>query len=279
VTRRVIQVVVALALVFLVAPVLIVIPMSLSSSGFLEFPPPGYTTRWYSEFFADPTWVDSLLLSARVGLGAMVLAVVGGTMAAYALVRGNIRLRGAGQGVLMLPMVIPTIVYGVGSYLIALRFTLVGSELLLMATHAVLALPYVVLNLMASIGSTDRRLELVAQSLGASPWKAFRTVTLPLIAPAMVASALVVLVISLDETVVALFLTSDTAPTLPVKVYNSIRYELSPLVPVAAAVVMGATVALAAVFLGLRSVLKRTLSGETHTDATPGRIRPEGAAT
>jgi putative spermidine/putrescine transport system permease protein len=270
VTRRAIQVVVVLALLFLVTPVLIVIPMSLSSSGFLEFPPPGFTTHWYSEFFADQSWMDSILLSARIGFGAMVIAVVGGTMAAYALVRGNVRMRGVTQGLVMLPMVIPTIVYGVGAYLIALRLTLVGSELLLMTAHAVLALPYVVLNLMASIGSTDRRLELVAQSLGATPWTAFRTVTLPLIAPALVASALVVLVISLDETVVALFLTSDTAPTLPVKVYNSIRYELSPLVPVAAAVVMGATVAISAVLLALRWVLMRAFGGDPQT---------EGAAT
>jgi putative spermidine/putrescine transport system permease protein len=275
--RRVTWAVVVLALLFLVAPVLIVIPMSLSSSGFLEFPPPGFTTRWFSEFFQDQSWIDAMLLSARVGLGATVLAVVGGTMAAYGLVRGRVRFRSATQGVLMLPMVIPTIVYGVGAYLISLRLDLVGSELLLMAAHAVLALPYVVLNLIASIGSTDRRLELVAQSLGASQWTAFRTVTLPLIAPAIVASALVVLVVSLDETVVALFLTSDTAPTLPVKVYNSIRYELSPLVPVAAAVVMGATIALAAVLLGLRWVLARAVHATgARTGSTD--LQPEGAA-
>jgi putative spermidine/putrescine transport system permease protein len=275
--RRVTWAVVVLALLFLVAPVLIVIPMSLSSSGFLEFPPPGFTTRWFSEFFQDQSWIDAMLLSARVALGATVLAVVGGTMAAYGLVRGRVRFRSASQGVLMLPMVIPTIVYGAGAYLISLRLGLVGSELLLMAAHAVLALPYVVLNLIASIGSTDRRLELVAQSLGASPWTTFRTVTLPLIAPAIVASALVVLVISLDETVVALFLTSDTAPTLPVKVYNSIRYELSPLVPVAAAVVMGATIALAAVLLGLRWVLARAVHA-TGARTGSAELQPEGAA-
>jgi putative spermidine/putrescine transport system permease protein len=265
-------------LFFLVAPVLVIVPMAFSSSEFLEFPPPGFSTEWFSAFFDDTAWMDAIFLTLRVGLGAMVIAVVLGTMAAYALARTRLRLRGLSEGVLMLPMVIPTIVYAVGAYLLVLPMGLVGSELLLMCAHAILALPFVVLYMVASISGTDRRLELVAQSLGASRWVAFRTVTLPLIAPAVLASALITLVMSADETVVALFLTSNDAPTLPVKVYNSIQYELNPLVPVAATVVVGGTVAVAAVFFLLRWVVARATGGAATPDPLGGaQATAEGA--
>lgn len=272
--RRFVQVLVVLVLLFLLAPVLVVFPMAFSSSAFLEFPPPGWTTRWFSEFFGDPTWTEALWLSARVAVGATVISLVIGIAAAYALVRTRSRWRGPAQGFLTLPMVVPTVVYAVGAYLVALEFELVGSSLVLMCAHAILALPFVLINLMASLRTVDPRLEQVAQSMGARPFTAFRSVTLPLIAPAIFASALIIVVLSLDETVVALFLTSDTAPTLPVKVYTSLRYELDPVVPAAATIVLGGTVLVAAVFGSLRWAAAR-LTGAAKA-AQPQQMVPEG---
>lgn len=256
-SRRLLWVFCGLALMFLVAPVLVVVPMSLSTSAFLQFPPPGFSFHWYHVFFADPTWRSAIVLSTKVAVGSAALAVVVGMAAAYALVRGRMRGSGIVRAVLTLPMVVPSIVFAVGSYIIALRIGIVGSTWLLICAHALLALPYVLLNIATSLETLDYRLELVAQTLGARRFDAVRLVTLPLIAPAVFASCLITLILSLDETVVALFLTSDTNPTLPVKVYNAIRYQLDPLVPVAATVVLGGSIVIGAVFLAARWLAMR----------------------
>jgi ABC-type spermidine/putrescine transport system permease subunit II len=247
----------SVVVLFLVAPVLIVVPLSLSTSQFLEFPPPGYSFHWFSVFIHDSTWMNAVYLSLRVALGATALALVIGTAAAYAIVRGGGRFRAVIEPVLVLPMIVPIIVYAIGAYLIALPLGLVGQTWLLIVAHALLVLPYVFLNVGAGLRVTDHRLELVAQSLGASRPRAFRRVILPLIAPAVTGAALLAFALSIDETVVALFLTSDTAPTLPVKMYGSVLYQLNPLVPVAATVVLTATILIGLVYLLSRRVAMR----------------------
>jgi ABC-type spermidine/putrescine transport system permease subunit II len=239
VALRAFAIVVAL---FLVVPTFIVIPLSLSDSAFLQFPPPGWTTRWYSEFFADAEWTGALFRSLRVGVGAMCLAIVLGMAASYALVRGRRRMLALAEPLLLLPMMVPVIVYAAGAYVVALSFNLVGSLWVLLVAHAVLALPYVVINLTAALRTTEERLELVAQSLGAARFTAFRKVLLPLIWPAAVGAGLIAFALSLDEAVMALFLTGDTSPTLPAKMYTSIRYDLNPLVPTAAALMIGISI-------------------------------------
>jgi putative spermidine/putrescine transport system permease protein len=231
---------------FLIAPSFIVVPLSLSTSPFLQFPPPGYSFQWFEQFFSDPTWTDALMRSLRVATGAMLLAIVLGLAGAYALVRSGSRLLRWSEPVLLLPMMVPIVIYGIAAYGVALAVGLVGSLLLLTVAQAVLALPYVLLNLTAALRTTDPRLEQVAQSLGASRWVAFRKVLLPLIAPAVIGAGLVAFALSLDETVVAMFLTGDGEPTLPVQMYSSIRYQLSPLVPVAATIMIGISILIVA---------------------------------
>lgn len=248
-----------LVIAFLLAPVLVVIPMSLSSGAFLQFPPPGWSLQWYKAIFADPVWTGAMIRSAKVASLATVVGVSTGTAAAYALTRGRFRAKGPVQAILLLPMIVPSIVFAVGAYLIALRLHFVGSIWLLGCAHAVLALPYVVIIVAASLRTADYRLELVAQTMGASRLASFRLVTLPLIAPALLAAAVIALILSLDETVVALFLTGDLSPTLPVRVYNSVRYELDPLVPVAGSLVIATTAVLGAgAWLLRRAMLRRT---------------------
>jgi putative spermidine/putrescine transport system permease protein len=240
--KPVIRVIAVAIAVFLIAPTFIVIPLSLSTSPFLQFPPPGFSLQWYEQFFSDVAWTDALTKSLQVATGAMILALVLGLAAAYALVRGGGRLLRLCEPLLLLPMMVPIIVYGIAAYAVALAVGIVGSPLLLMACQAVLAMPYVLLNLTAALRTTDPRLELVAQSLGASRIVAFRKVLLPIIAPAVVGAGLVAFALSLDETVVAMFLTDGSEPTLPVQMYSSIRYQLNPLVPVAATLMMGISV-------------------------------------
>jgi ABC-type spermidine/putrescine transport system permease subunit II len=247
----------SLVVLFLIAPVLVVVPLSLSTSQFLQFPPPGYSFHWFSVFVHDSGWMSAVYLSLRVALGATALSLVIGTAAAYALVRGRVRFRGLVEPLLVLPMVVPIIVYAIGAYLIVLPLGLVGQTWVLIVAHALLVLPFVFLNVSAGLRTTDYRLELVAQSLGASPFRAFRRVILPLIGPAVWGSALIAFALSIDETVVALFLTADTAPTLPVKMYGSVLYQLNPLVPVAATFVLAATFVIGVVYLVSRRVAMR----------------------
>jgi putative spermidine/putrescine transport system permease protein len=235
---------------FLVVPAFIVVPLSLSDSAFLRFPPPGWSTRWYTAFFDDPEWTAALWRSLRVATGAMLTAMVIGLAASYALVRGKRRFLTWCEPVMLLPMMVPIIVFGAGAYVVALSMQLVGNLWILMLTQAVLALPYVVLNLTAAMRTTDERLELVAQSLGASRFTAFRTVLLPLVMPAVVGAGLIAFALSLDEAVMALFLAGDTSPTLPAKMYTSIRYDLNPLVPTGATIMVGISLVLL-VLLGL----------------------------
>jgi ABC-type spermidine/putrescine transport system permease subunit II len=158
-------------------------------------------------------------------------------------------------------MAVPIIVYAVGAYVTALPLGWIGSVWVLIAAHTVIALPYVVLNVSAALRTTDHRLELVAQSLGASPLTAFRKVTLPLIAPAVWASALITLVLSADEAVASLFLAADDAPTLSVKLYSSVLYELNPLVPVAATLVVLGTATVGIVYLVTARLMTRRWRG------------------
>jgi putative spermidine/putrescine transport system permease protein len=253
-----------LTVMFLVAPVLVVLPMSLSTSAFLQFPPPGFGWDYYDQFFSDPAWRDAIGLSVRVALGSMVVAVVVGTMTAYALVRGRFRGSALVEALFMLPLMVPLIIFGSGAYLVELQLDLVGQTWIVILAHSVIALPYVILNVGAALRATDPRLALVAQTMGASPLTAFREVTLPLIAPAVATGALLTLVLSLDETVVALFLTEDTRPTVPVAIYNTIRYSLDPAVPVAATVILLATLVVALVFFAVRRIV---------TTATRARAR------
>lgn len=253
-----------LTILFLLTPVLFVIPMSLSSSAFLQFPPPGFSLGNYGAFFSDPQWRAALLLSAKVAGGAMAISLLVGTMTSYALVRGRLGAAPLVEAIFMLPLMVPTIIFGSGAYLVELRLNLTGNVAILILAHSVLALPYVILNVGAALRATDHRLALVAQTMGASPLVAFREVTMPLIAPALLTAALLSVVLSLDETVVALFLTSDTNPTTPVKIYNTIQYELDPSVPVAATVVLGASLSVAIIFLVIRRIVALVTHAQTR---------------
>lgn len=239
---RIVNVIFALLVAaFLVLPSLVVIPLSFSTSMFLEFPPPGYSTKWFGEFFADPQWRDALVRSLIVAACTACIAVPVGITASFGLLRTRGRAGRWLEPLVMLPMMIPVVISGFGMYVLSLRFDMGGSILLVVLAHSVLALPFVVVTVTASLRSFDFRLILAARVAGASPLTAFRRVVLPIIAPAVGAATLIALMMSLDEAVIANFVAGDTSPTLPVMMFSSITYELNPLVPVAATLLTAAT--------------------------------------
>jgi len=229
---------------YLILPALAVIPIAFSSGEFLEFPPKGFSTRWVTAFFSDPQWMAALTRSIVIALLTAAIAVPIGTVAAYATVRGPRRVQIAVEPVVMLPLLVPVVISGFGLYLITLIMRVHGGLFLVLLGHVGLSIPFVVTVVLAAMRTFDMRLLQAARVSGANAVQAFLRVLVPVIAPAIGAAALIAIMTSLDEAVIALFLVGDTTPTLPVKMFSSITYALNPLVPVAATVLTLATIML-----------------------------------
>lgn len=224
------------AVIFLLAPTLIIIPMSFSSGRTLKFPPPGYSIRWYENLFTSPLWTDAAVSSIQIGVLTAILATFLGTIAALGITRGEFPAKNLVQSIVLSPLIIPLVIVAIGMFSVFVRWQIAGSLMALVVAHTVLAIPFVVVNVMASLRTLDRNLELAAANLGAGPIRAFRYVTLPLIAPGVMAGALFAFITSWDEIVVAIFLTSPILRTLPVVMWGQIRTEVDPTIAAAATI-------------------------------------------
>jgi ABC-type spermidine/putrescine transport system permease subunit II len=229
-TRTALGILAVLIGMYLVLPVLIVVPMSLSNSAYLSFPPGELSLRWFHNIVDDPVWLQSTFASFKVAMLSSVLAVVLGVLAALALVRGRMPFRGAITAVLLAPLIVPYVIIGLAAYIAFLRLGLTETTLGFVLVHTCLAVPYVIINVVAGLVSVDRRLEMAAMSLGAGPLTTFFTVTLPLILPSVLAGGLFAFIISWDEVVTAIFLAGPELTTLPVQMWSGIRVQIDPTV-------------------------------------------------
>jgi putative spermidine/putrescine transport system permease protein len=229
---------------WLVAPSLIVIPLSFTDRPSFVFPPTGWSTQWYVNFFTDPSWLWSLEASIRVGLLVAVVATICGTAAAVAFSRTRFFGDQGLRALLLSPMIVPVIVVSIGIYAIYLRLNLLGTTLGFVVAHSVLALPFVIIPVSASLQGFDRRLEDAAAICGASKWTTFRTITLPQVAPGVLSGALFAFATSFDEVVLSLFIQSPYLQTLPVRMYSSVTRDTDPTIAAAATVILALTTAL-----------------------------------
>jgi putative spermidine/putrescine transport system permease protein len=234
--------------VWLLAPMLVVIPMSLTDRRSLGFPPSGWSLQWYERFFTEEQWHGALLTSVQIALLVTVLATVFGTAAAFALVRGRFPGKGAVNALLLAPLVVPVVIVAIAVFGVYLRWQLSGTVLGFVMAHTALALPFVIITVSASLRGFDRRLELAAANLGASPATTFRKVTLPLILPGVLSGALFAFITSFDEVVVALFLQSPDVRTLPVQMFTSVTREVDPTIAAASTMILVLTTALLVLF-------------------------------
>lgn len=232
---------------WLVAPSLIVIPLSFTDKPSFAFPPSGWSTQWYTKFFSDPTWMAALQASLQIGLLVTIVATVCGTAAAVALSRNLVPGSQGIRAILLAPMIVPVIVVAIGLYALFLRLNLLGTTFGFVAAHSVLALPFVIIPVMASLQGFDRRLENAAAICGASRWTTFRTVTLPLVAPGVLSGALFAFATSFDEVVLSLFIQSPYLQTLPVKMYASVTRDTDPTIAAAATLILVLTTLLTVV--------------------------------
>lgn len=221
---------VALTLLFFLAvPNLVVTWMSFGADSVLVFPPRGFSLHLYEEFFSSSDWMRTALLSLKVGAAATLIALVLGSAAAYGLVRATFRGKGILTVAILSPMFVPGIVTALSLYLYFAVIGLQGSELGLILAHTVLVVPYVMVVMMAALRAVDPTLELAARSMGAGQLTVFWRVTLPLVRNGLVSAAVFGFLISFDELVIALFLADIDTRTLPVKMYESIKFEISPV--------------------------------------------------
>jgi putative spermidine/putrescine transport system permease protein len=228
----------ALLAALIVIPILVVVPLAFSQQSFVRLPPQSWSLRWWNAFFADPSWLRALLTSLEVAALSCLVSVAAGTAAALGLARLRPRPRAFAEALFFGPMVAPVIVLAVGLYALARAAGLVGSTLGLVLAHTMLALPYVVLNVGVSVAALDPRLALAASGLGASPWRVFRTVILPAILPGMLGGGIFAFVTSFDEVVLAVFLAGPSFKTLPVRIWEEVRVEYTPIVAVAATIML-----------------------------------------
>ena len=234
----------SVVLAFLVLPILAVVPASVNKASFIHLPPRAYSDVWFGRFLADTEWRSSLLHSLEVAALATVMALVLGTLAAIGLRRVGGRLRTGLTALFLAPMIVPVIVTAVAFYRSALDFGLNGTIFGMSLGHMMLALPFVVINVGISLRAVQTDWIRAAAGLGADPWTIFRTVTLPNIVPGIVGGAVFSFVTSFDEVVVSVFMAGYANKTLPVKIWESIRLEFTPVVAVAATVMIALALAL-----------------------------------
>lgn len=246
-----------LAMVFLVAPLLVILPLAFTSSAFLTYPIPSFSFRWFEELVESEFWSRSIVNSLIIASGTTALATVLGSAAALGLRSRGLPFRGALRTTFLLPMVAPAVVLGVGMQVLFVRLGLSSSYVGVIAAHTVLAIPFVVISVGGALAGIDGRVEQAAASLGASPARVFRRVTLPLAMPGVLSGAALAFAISLDEVVLTLFVAGPNQRTLARQMFSTLRENIGPEIAAAAFVIIVGTIMVAgAMLIGRRRVAR-----------------------
>ena len=226
----------ALVLLYLVLPILVVVPLAFSSAAFLQFPPPGLSLRWFAAYLGDADWLQSTWFSLWLALASASVALGFGTAAALPLARGA----GAGLRALHLvfvsPLIVPHIVIAVAMYFVLARHDLVGNPLSFIAAYSLFGLPYVILVMTSAFTHFDTSLERAAAALGASPARIWTSVRIPLLRPALASAFVFAFLVAFDDLVVSLFLSAPGRVTLPMRMWDDIQMEISPRIAAVAVV-------------------------------------------
>jgi putative spermidine/putrescine transport system permease protein len=241
-----------LVLAFLIAPMLAAFWLSFSPTELVSFPPRGFSLRWYHDFFGNERWVLATRNSLIVATLTMLVATTLGTSAALGLHLGNFRGRAVLLAVLTLPMVTPFIVTAAAMFFAFSAIGIAGTLPGLVLGHTVVAVPFVVVSVLASLATFDGTLLRAAASLGAPPFMAFRRVLLPSIWPGVAAGAVFAFATSLDEFVITLFLAGPGQFTLPRQMYANVREYMTPTILAAASLLFVASAAMLLVTEALR---------------------------
>ncbi len=216
--------------VFLLASVTIVVLVSFTPSTYIAFPPQGWSLRWYGEMLAKTEFLDSLWLSLLLALAASTIAAVLGTLASFALVRFQFTGRDFISTLVLSPLLVAGIVIGVALLQFMSAINMGPSLGRLLLAHVIITTPYVVRAVTATLIGFDRSLEEAAMNLGANRWTTTRMVTLPLIKSGLMAGAIFAFIISFDNVVVSIFLSTPEYTPLPIRIYQYVEFSARPIV-------------------------------------------------
>lgn len=229
---------------FLLSPLLITIVISFSADPFLSFPPSAWGFRWYGEVVRNATFGTAAQASLMIALSVTAIGLSAGVPAAYAIVRGNFPGRDAILALLTAPLLLPAIVLGLAILLVFVRAGLVATYQGLILAHLCVALPYVVRITAVALSTLKRDAEEAALTLGATPWRTFRHVTLPLMLPGITGAGALCFLVSFDEVVLSLFLTGPRLSTLPVEIFRYVEFRTDPQIAALSVVLIVITVCL-----------------------------------
>ncbi len=223
--------------VFLMAPILVMIPLSFNAQPFFTFTremmtlnPEGYSLRWYQDFLASESWMRSIRNSFIIGIASTALATTLGTLAALGLSRSEMPFKGLIMALLISPMIVPLIISAAGMFFFFSQIGIAGSYLGVILAHTALGTPFVIITVTATLVGFDHSLTRAAASLGASPSRAFFKITMPLILPGVISGALFAFITSFDEIVIVLFVAGPGQRTIPREMWSGIREDISPTI-------------------------------------------------
>jgi len=247
-------------LAFLLLPMLIIVWLSFSDSNYTTFPPPALSLRWYDAVLGSSGWRAAFGLSFIIAAATAAISVALGIGAALALVRGSFPFKKVIYALMLAPLILPTVITALAIYFFFASMHFAGSAVAIIAGHTVLSLPVALIVLCATIQGVDVRLEQAAASMGASPPVILRRITLPLAAPGLATAAIFAFLSSFDEFFIALFLSSPTLQTLPIRIWNSLQYQIEPSVTAVSTLLIALTVGGLGIAQLLRAVQSRQRS-------------------
>ena len=231
------RIICGLIFLFLVAPIIVVVPLSFNELPYftftpemLAFDPAGYSTKWYREFFTEDSWQQAVKNSLIIAVFATLISTFLGTLAALGLSRPEMPFRSTIMALLVSPMIVPLIISAAGMYFFYSRIGISSTYVGVILAHAALGIPFVIITVTATLIGFDHSLTRAAASLGASPTRTFFTVIVPLILPGVISGALLAFITSFDEVVVVLFVGSVEQRTIPWKMFSGIREEIRPTI-------------------------------------------------
>jgi len=256
--RRVLRVFFGAVVVFLYAPILILLIFSFNDSELPSFPLTGFTLEWYDQFLHNSDLRGAITTSAMIAALSSVAAVLLGVLASVALVRRRFRGKAAVSALLLSPLVIPYVVFGISLLLFFHAAGIPRSLLTVVIGHIVITLPYTILVLVPRLVEIDVSLEEAAHDLGAGPFQTYRLIVLPLLAPALVSALLIAFTTSFDEYAVASFVVGPSA-TFPIYLYGALRFpsRLPQVIAVAVVVMVISLVVVVSAEVGRRVAERR----------------------
>lgn len=245
--------------VFLITPILVVMPLSFNAEDFftftpemLRFDPAGYSLKHYQDFLTNSDWQNALRNSLMIAPVATFLSVSFGTLAAIGLSQPHVPFRRAIMAILISPMIVPLIISAAGMYFFYSRIGLQGTYFGVVLAHAALGIPFVIITVTATLVGFDRSLTRAAANMGANPVTTFFRVQMPLILPGVISGALFAFITSFDEVVVVLFVGSAGQKTLPWQMFTGLREQISPTILAVATILVVVSIALLTVVELLR---------------------------